>query len=222
MQFLRDLQIRRKLILVFGVTGVIALSIAVLATIMLNRVSSMTREVDDKWLPGIRTMDAMHSQHSTIRRYVLGYAYCETDECRQKYRAHVADARQKLTDGFNEFISRYATTPEEKAELTHLSALVDLDNRYLDSIMNDLDAGKRDSAIHTILNESKDAYETAYATGDKVVDEYNRGAALETEHALSTASTAKARMSCSAKVRDGAFAPNGPLAAAAQAGSSTA
>ena len=191
MQVLRDLPIRRKLTLVFGLTSLFSISIAVLAAFMLTSVSNVTNEVNSKWLPGVRTMDGMHSQHSTIRRFVLAYPLCNDDPCRAKYRSHIATARQKLTDGFQEFISRYATTPAEKAELTHLADLVEKDNQYDDAFLKELDAGNHESATHLILHESRDAYEEAYANGDAIVAEYNAGAAQATSHALSVASTSK-------------------------------
>ena len=188
---LKDLSIRRKLIVAFGATFFFAASIAILAAIMLTSVSNTTTEVDGKWLPGIRTMDAMHSQHSAIRRFVLAYIICDSQECRERNKGLVSTARQKLVDGFNEFITRYATTPEEKNELTYLSGLVDRDNLLLDQALRFVDAGQKDAAAHLILNESRDAYQTAYDTGDKVVAEYNRGAEQATQHAISVASTSK-------------------------------
>jgi len=191
MEFLKDLSIRRKLIVAFGATFLFAASIAVLAAIMLTSVSNTTLEVNSKWLPGIRTMDAMHSQHSTIRLDVQGYLLCEDAACRATMKAKTAEARQKLTDGFNEFITRYATTTAEKDELRYLSGLVDKDNELLDKSISLLDAGQKEQAILLSMQDSRNAYETAYATGDKVVAEYNQGAAQATEHALSLASTSK-------------------------------
>ncbi|MDR3792953.1 MAG: methyl-accepting chemotaxis protein [Terracidiphilus sp.] len=192
MDTLRNLTIRRKLVLAFGITCLFSVSIAILAAIMLTSVSNTTFEVNSKWLPGIRTMDAMHSQHSTIRRYVMGYAMCDSQICRDTYRTKGTEARQKLVDGFNEFISRYATTQAEKDELNYLSGLVARDNELLDQTMHLIDAGQKEAGIRLLSNESRDAYETAYATGDKVVAEYNQGATEATQHALSVAATSKA------------------------------
>jgi methyl-accepting chemotaxis protein len=191
MNFFRNLSIQRKLSVAFGITGLFSVSIAILAAYMLTSVSNTTLEVNNKWLPGIRTMDGMHSQHSTIRRHVLSYILLNSPESRVAYKPKIADARQKLTDGFNDFINNYATTTEEKNELKYLSGLVVIDNELLDKAMNIADSGQKDAAIHLLLNDSKDAYETAYATGDKVIARYNKGAADATQHALATAHTSR-------------------------------
>jgi len=187
MSALRDASIRQKLIAAFGVTSFFAVAIAVLAAWMLTSVSDTTLEVNNKWLPGIRTMDAMHSQHSTIRRYALGYLLCEDEGCRHMYRTKMAEARGALTDGFNEFIGNYAVTQAEKDELIYLSHLVETDNKILDRILSDADAGHREEAEALVLSDSRMAYETAYSTGDKVITEYNRGAAAATQNALHVA-----------------------------------
>jgi methyl-accepting chemotaxis protein len=192
MDTLKNLKIRRKLVLAFGITCLFSVTIAVLAALMLTSVSNTTFEVNNKWLPGIRTMDAMHSQHSTIRRHAMSYLLCDTQDCRNTGRAKVIEARQKLADGFSDFISHYATTQAEKDELNYLGGLVAHDNELLDQAMHLADTGQKEAGIRLLSSESRDAYETAYATGDKVVAEYNQGATVATQHALSVAATSKA------------------------------
>jgi len=192
MAFFRDLSIQRKLSLAFSVTAVFSISIAILAAYMLTSVSNTTQEVNNKWLPGIRTMDGMHSQHSNIRRFVLSYILIDSASTRATYKTKISDARQKLTDGFNDFITHYATTQEEKDELTYLSGLVVRDNELLDQAMRLVDSGQKEDAIRLMLSDSKDAYEMAYGTGDKVIVRYNKGAADDTAHALSIAHTSRA------------------------------
>lgn len=186
MHFLKDMNIRRKLIFAFGITSLFSTSIAILAAIMLSNVANMTLEVNNKWLPGVRTLDAMHSQHSTIRRYMLGYLLCEDQACRDKYRVEIANARQSLNAGFNSY-QQLITTPEEKQLLSHLGDLVQHDNEIIDQILRNIDQGQKEEAIQHIMHDSRYAYEAAYNTGDQVIAQYNDGAKQATEHALHVA-----------------------------------
>jgi methyl-accepting chemotaxis protein len=191
MQMLRDMSVRGKLVFAFGVTCLFSVLIAILAAFMLTSVSNATLELNDKWLPGIRTMDGMHSQHSTIRRYMLGYMLCDDAPCRQRYKEKMTSARQLLDDGFSQFVAQYATTQEEKDKLNYLSGLVQRDNAVIDQIVHSIDSGQKDAAVKLALSDSRDAYEAAYRTGDAVIVDYNNGAKRATDHAIAVARTSK-------------------------------
>jgi hypothetical protein len=58
MEFLRDLSIRKKLMLFFGIVCLLSVGIGTISLVMLAKVSDATVQINDKWLPGVRTLDA--------------------------------------------------------------------------------------------------------------------------------------------------------------------
>jgi methyl-accepting chemotaxis protein len=190
MGILKDLSIRRKLIAGFGFVCALSAFIALLSAVMLGRVSNATLEINNKWLPGVRTLDAMHSQHSSMRRYTLDYALCKDASCRSTMRSKFDGAQQKLQAGFEQFV-KIANSPEEQQLLANLSQLVADDQKEMLKVMSLVDAGQTDEANKETFGTSQNTYGAAYARGDEVVAMYNKGASDATDHALSIAAFAR-------------------------------
>jgi methyl-accepting chemotaxis protein len=193
MQFLRNLSIRKKLTLFFGIVCSLAVGIGLLSLLMLSRVSQSTVQINNKWLPGVRLLDQMHSQHSTMQRATLDHALCTNAECRANYEASYRTAKERLDDGFRQFQMLTSST-EEKDLLTHLDQLVqaydDASARAIAMSNGTSQAGSEDA-----LQKSRDTYDAAYKVGDEVVAMYNKGAGDATQQAISTTGTARAAIS---------------------------
>ena len=190
MGFLKDMTIGRKLVTGFGFVCVLSAVIALLSVVMLNRVSNATLEINNKWLPGVRTLDAMHSQHSAMRRFVIDEVLCPDAACREKFRAKFDVAKQTLGEGFEQF-KKLTTTDDEKQLLAHLDGLVQDDGQKMNRVIELANAGKGDEARDLVFGASQDTYNAAYNCGDQVIVLYNKGAAEATSRALGLASTAR-------------------------------
>lgn len=190
MQFLRNLSIRRKLILFFSVICMFAVGIGVLSLVMLARVSQTTVEINNKWLPGVRLLDHMHGQHSIMQRSVLAYVLCSTPECRSGYTTLYHQSKENLDEGFLEF-QKLTTASDERELLARLDQLVkaydDASARVFDSASN----GANQATVDRSALATRAAYEAAYSTGDEVIATYNKGAAQATQQAESRAKLAQ-------------------------------
>lgn len=186
MNFLKNLTIRKKLIVCFGFVCLLSATIAALSAMMLTRVSNATLAINNKWLPGVRTLDGMHSQHSIMRRSVIDYVLCEDAVCRSTFRSRMDQSRQSLTEGFEQF-QKLTTTPEEKQLLAHLDSLVQEDNKEMYKIIALVDSNQTAQARQEVFGKSKDTYDAAYTVGDEVIAMYNRGAGAATGQALQIA-----------------------------------
>jgi methyl-accepting chemotaxis protein len=194
MQFLRDLSIRKKLMLFFGVVCALAVGIGLLSLFMLAKVSQSTVEIDNKWLPGVRLLDEMHTQHSIMQRSVLSHALCTTDECRAEDKTRYERAKTNLDDGFQQF-QKLTSSDKEKDLLTRLDQLVlAYDDASAKSIAIS-SAGADPTVVRESILKSRETYNIAYSVGDEVIAMYNKGAGDATAQAISTTSTAKVLVS---------------------------
>jgi methyl-accepting chemotaxis protein len=185
MQFLRNLTIQRKLILFFGTVCALSAGLGLLCLLMLAKVSHKTVEINDKWLPGVHLLDAMHSQHSIMERATLNVALCTDAACRTEYRGKYQEAKQKLTDGFQQF-QKLTTGSDEKALLSHLNDLVSAYNDASNEAIGLAERGADATTLRTALEKSRQNYNAAYSCGDDVIAMYNTGAGKATEGAIST------------------------------------
>jgi methyl-accepting chemotaxis protein len=193
MQFLRDLSIRKKLMLFFGAVCALAVGIGLLSLFMLSKVSRTTVEINDKWLPGVRLLDHMHSQHSTMERATLNHALCQSSECRTGYETKYREAKERLDEGFEQF-QKLTTGSEEKDLLAHLDQLVlAYDDASAKSIALPMNADQ--ATIQDALNRCRETYEAAYTVGDDVIAMYNKGAGDATAQVISLTSLAKTLVS---------------------------
>ena len=203
MRFLRDLSIRKKLSLFFGLMCALAIGIGLVSLYMLSEVSQATVEINAKWLPGVRTLDAMHSQHSVQQRAALNYLICEDDACFTQYRSKYQTAKDKLNEGFMQY-QKLLTTQDEKELLNHLNDLVQAYYVATEKMIA-VDPRKTDKAtMAKLIEDSRQTYEAAYNCGDEVIAMYNKGAGAVTEKAISTANTAKSVMSIAIVIALGA------------------
>jgi methyl-accepting chemotaxis protein len=194
MQFLRDLSIRKKLMLFFGVICALAVGIGLLSLVMLSKVSQATVEINDKWLPGVRLLDHMHTQHSIMQRAVLNHALCVNAECRTEFEAKYREAKDRLDEGFQQF-QKLTTGSEEKDLLTHLDQLVlAYDDASAKSIALS-SSGADQTTMQESLRQSRRSYEAAYSVGDDVIAMYNKGAGDTTVTVISTTGTARVLVS---------------------------
>jgi methyl-accepting chemotaxis protein len=193
MEFLRNLSIRRKLMLFFGVVCALAVGIGMLCLVMLSKVSAATVEINDKWLPGVRLLDSMHSQHSIMQRAMLDHALCASTECRTNDEARYRSAKEHLDEGFQQF-QKLTTGSEEKDLLGHLDQLVlAYDDASAKSIA--LSSNADQATIQESIKQSRETYNAAYAVGDDVIAMYNKGAGDTTQRVISTTSTARVLVS---------------------------
>jgi len=190
MAFLRDLSIRKKLVLFFGSVCLLAVGIGVISLFILARVSQASVEINDKWLPGVRTLDAMHSQHSREQRALLDHSLCTTPACSQSYESMYREAKEKLHKGFREFQS-LITTKQEKELLAYLDGLVGTYEDDCERILVLPADTPKDEHYQQLLDKARKSYQAAYDVGDQVVDTYNRGAGEATSRAIATTSTAR-------------------------------
>jgi len=195
MQFLRDLSIRKKLMLFFGVVCALAVGIGLLSLFMLAEVSQSTVEINNKWLPGVRLLDEMHTQHSIMQRATLSHALCTTEECRTEDKSRYEQAKISLSDGFQQF-TKLTSSSKERDLLTHLNQLVQAYDEASANAIAVSSAGADPIAVRESIAKCRDAYNTAYSVGDEVIAMYNKGAGNATAQAISTTSTAKILVSC--------------------------
>ncbi len=184
MQFLRNLAIQKKLIVFFGAVCALSAGVGLLCLVMLAKVSHRTVEINEKWLPGVRLLDAMHSQHSSMQRAVLTAALCTDAACRAGTRQRYDAAKQKLGEGFQEF-QKLTTGEEEKQLLSHLNDLVGAYNDASGNVLALTEQGADKAAILAAVAKSRQTYEAAYACGDEVIAMYNTGAGKATADAIS-------------------------------------
>jgi methyl-accepting chemotaxis protein len=157
---------------------------------MLSKLSQSTVEIDNKWLPGVKLLDAMHTQHSIMQRANLSHALCPTDQCRTSEIARYAQAKTSLDDGFREF-QKLTSSTQERDLLVHLNQLV---LAYDDDSANAIaasSAGADPAAVREAIAKSRESYNAAFSVGDDVVAMYNKGAGDATAQVVSTAGTAK-------------------------------
>jgi methyl-accepting chemotaxis protein len=194
MQFLRNLSIRKKLVFFFGVVCALTVGIGVLCLVMLSKVSTATVEINDKWLPGVRLLDSMHSQHSIMQRAALSHVLCPDAECRSEYESKYREAKGRLDDGFRQF-QQLTTGDHEKDLLAHLDQLVlAYDDTSARSIALSSSGADR-AQIQESLRQTDQTYEAAYSVGDDVIAMYNKGAGDTTQEAIATAGTARVLVS---------------------------
>ena len=194
MQFLRNLSIQKKLTLFFGIACALTVGIGLLCLVMLAKVSQATVEINNKWLPGVRLLDAMHSQHSIMQRATLSDAMCADAECRASNEARYQAAKLKLGEGFQQF-QKLTNGAQEKDLLTYLDGLVGAYNDASAKSMALVASGANQATIMASLQQSRATYEAAYKVGDDVVAMYNKGAGDTTEQVISTAATARVLVS---------------------------
>jgi len=161
---------------------------------MLSQVSQSTVTINDKWLPGVRLLDHMHSQHSTMQRAMLDHALCTTAECRDGDKARYLQAKERLDEGFQQF-QKLTSGSEEKELLAHLDQLVLAYDDASARLIELSAAGANPAALQEPLNRSRETYNAAYSVGDDVIALYNRGAGDATAQAISTTSTARVLIS---------------------------
>ncbi|MDR3723321.1 MAG: methyl-accepting chemotaxis protein [Terracidiphilus sp.] len=190
MQWLYDLTIRKKLILFFGTICALAVVVGLLALIMLTKVSQATAIIDNKWLPGVRLLDSMHSQHSIMQRAMLDSALCPDATCRTADEARYKEAKDKLDAGFQQF-QQLTSSTDEKDLLAHLSQLVQTYDDDSAKALALTSSGASQATIWTALQTARKSYQAAYDCGDEVVAMYNKGAGDATENAISTATTGR-------------------------------
>jgi methyl-accepting chemotaxis protein len=157
---------------------------------MLSKVSQSTVEINDKWLPGVRLLDHMHSQQSIMERAVLCHALCVTDECRAEEKAKYEKAKINLDDGFREF-QKLTSSGEERDLLTHLDQLM---LAYDDASAHSIalsSAGADPAVFRAFIGKIRETYTAAYSGGDEVIAMYNKGAGDATAQAISTTGTAR-------------------------------
>jgi methyl-accepting chemotaxis protein len=194
MQFLRDMSIRKKLMLFFGVVCTLAVGIGLLSLIMLSQVSQITVQINEKWLPGVRLLDSMHSQHSTMQRATLSHALCLNAACRAENETRYQTAKERLDEGFQQF-QKLTTGSDEQNLLAHLNQLV---QEYDDASAKAIavsSSGADQAKVQEALQKSRETYEAAYGVGDEVVAMYNKGAGDATQRALSMARLAQTLVS---------------------------
>jgi methyl-accepting chemotaxis protein len=194
MQFLRNLSIQKKLTFFFGIACALTVGIGLLCLVMLSKVSQATVEINNKWLPGVRILDAMHSQHSIMQRATLSDVMCADAECRASNEARYQAAKLKLGEGFQQF-QKLTTGAQEKDLLTYLDGLVGAYNDASAKSMALAASGASQTAIADSIQQSRATYEAAYKVGDDVVAMYNKGAGDTTEQVISTAATARVLVS---------------------------
>jgi methyl-accepting chemotaxis protein len=185
MQFLRDLRIQKKLILFFGAVCILSAGVGVLCLVMLAKVSHDTVEINNKWLPGVHLLDAMHSQHSTMQRAMLRTVLCVDAECRERNLTKYDEAKVKLGTGFQQF-QKLTTGNEEQALLSHLNDLVLAYNDASKAVLDLAAKGADQATMQAALHKSTESYDAAYACGDEVVAMYNEGSGKATQRAIST------------------------------------
>jgi len=161
---------------------------------MQSQVSQATVEINEKWLPGVRTLDQMHSQHSIMERSVLNHSLCTTPECRQDKATDYEKAKQRLGTGFRQF-QALITTPEEKNLLTYLNQLVTAYDEAAEKAISVSSSGASQQAIQEALAHSRETYDAAYTVGDQVIDMYNKGAGNATLRVIATNDSAKTLVS---------------------------
>jgi methyl-accepting chemotaxis protein len=190
MQYLRDLSVRKKLALFFGVVCVLAVGIGVLCLIMLSKVNEATLEINNKWLPGVRLLDHMHSQHSIMERATLNHALCVNAECRTENETAYREAKERLDEGFQQF-QKLTTETDEKDLLAHLDQLVLAYDDASARAITVSSSGADQAAVQDALKNSRETYDAAYSVGDDVVAMYNKGAGDATGRAISTTGSAR-------------------------------
>jgi methyl-accepting chemotaxis protein len=194
MQFLRNLSIQKKLTLFFGVACALTVGIGLLCLVMLSKVSQATLEINNKWLPGVRLLDAMHSQHSIMQRSILDDALCADAACRAKDESRYQEAKAKLGEGFQQF-QKLATSSQEKDLLANLDGLVGAYNDASAKSMSLAASGADAATLLQARQQSRATYEVAYKVGDDVVAMYNKGAGDTTQQVISTTTTARVLVS---------------------------
>ncbi|MDR3764825.1 MAG: methyl-accepting chemotaxis protein [Acidobacteriota bacterium] len=191
MNFLRNLGIRQKLMLFFGVVCLMAAGVGVLSMVLQSRVTEATVAINEKWLPGVRTLDAMHSQHSVEQRAVLDHALCNTADCMADHKARYFTAKQNLADGFQQY-QKLLTTDEERELLAHLDQLVKDYDSAAEAAMATNERGDASVAEKkAALAKSTETYEAAYKVGDDVIAMYNKGAGEAAKDVISLGNRAK-------------------------------
>jgi methyl-accepting chemotaxis protein len=190
MQFLRDLSIQKKLTLFFGAMCALAIGIGLLSLFMLSKVSRATVEINEKWLPGVRLLDSMHSQHSIMERATLNHALCASAECRGENEAKYHGAKDRLDEGFQQF-QNLMTTSEEKDLLAHLDQLVLAYDDASQKAIAVSSSGAGQATVQDALKRSRETYDAAYSVGDQVIAMYNKGAGDTTLQVISTTGLAK-------------------------------
>jgi len=168
MQFLRDLSIRKKLMLFFGVVCALAVGIGLLSLSMLSQVSQSTVTINDKWLPGVRLLDHMHSQHSTMQRATLNHALCTTEECRTRSESKYHQAKERLDEGFQQF-QKLTSGNNEKDLLAHLNQLVQAYDDASGRAITMSPTATDPAVFQEALNQCRVTYEAAYSVGDDVI-----------------------------------------------------
>jgi len=194
MQFLRDLSIQKKLVVFFGIACALAVGIGLLCLVMLSKVSQATVEINNKWLPGVRLLDAMHTQHSIMQRAMLDNALCPDANCHDRDKLRYQEAKSKLGEGFQEF-QKLTTGSQEKDLLAYLNGLVGAYNDASARSMELASSGASREAEVESFNQSRQTYEAAYKVGDDVVAMYDKGAGDTTEQVISTTATARVLVS---------------------------
>jgi len=190
MSMVRNLGIRKKLMLFFGIVCVLTVGIGVLCLIMLSKVSQETVEINNKWLPGVRLLDQMHSQHSIMQRRMLNHTLCTNAECRAEDEARYDEAKERLDAGFQQF-QKLTTTNDEKDLLAHLDQLVLAYDDASARALTVSSGGADQATIRAALQKSDATYDAAYSVGDDVIAMYNKGAGDATQRATSTANLAR-------------------------------
>jgi methyl-accepting chemotaxis protein len=194
MQFLRDMRIGKKLILFFGTISALAVGIGVLSLIMLSKVSQTTVTINTKWLPGVRLLDHMHSEHSRMERATLNHALCTTSACRTGFETSYQEAKGRLDEGFQQF-QKLTSSNSEKDLLTNLDQLVLAYDDASAKAIAVSSSGADQATVQEALRKSRETYEAAYATGDEVVAMYNKGAGDATQGAIAIAGLARVLVS---------------------------
>ena len=194
LNLLHQLNIARKMSLVFGTVIVLCLLLGTVSLVSLSRINATTREMDSYWLPASTQLARIRVHLGDARRQEFNAILCSDRGClerfissRQSHLDAVRDEREKfrkITDG-REDAQDQALNEEFDRDLASYSPLSE-------QVMQLVAAGKHDEAVLQLRNVSGPAFDKVVAAIESDIQQHNKGSEEATARADSL--YAKVRM----------------------------
>lgn len=96
MQWFDDLKIGGKLFMTVAVVLILTIFLGVFSVVQLARVNATTTEIENVWLPGVRSVALMDSIVSEYRRHELQFLLSESKEDKERYEGNMDRLEKKL------------------------------------------------------------------------------------------------------------------------------
>lgn len=172
MKRLKDMRIKRKMVLlgVISIAGVLMLG--TVASMTTNRVSEISKQISEYWLPSVMIPAELNRKASDYRIRESYYLMTDSEEERKALEPELDSLRREIEEGMQEY-RQYAVTEESEAALKEAQELWDGYMNCSRMMLAVCRADDKDSQLGELFSQSAELYEDGSNKLMEIV-EYNK------------------------------------------------